>query len=90
MIKGYRIKIFPKEKEKEMIHKHFGCSRFVYNWCIDEIDNYYKQTKKMLDSFSLQKRITTLKKQNNFLWLNEVSADTLKRTAHDCVDAYKK
>lgn len=56
MIKGYRIKIFPKEEQKEIIHKSFGCSRFIYNWCIDEIQNNYNKTKKILSSIDLQKK----------------------------------
>lgn len=46
MIKGYKIKIYPTKEQQEIIHKSFGCSRFIYNWCIDTIQKYYDENKK--------------------------------------------
>lgn len=89
MIRGYRIKIFPNEEQKKMIHKNFGCSRFIYNWCIDRITNYYNETKKMISKYQLANELVLLKKHQDFYWLNEVSADMLKNTIFDCFKAYK-
>lgn len=90
MIKGYRIKFFPNEEQKKMIHKSFGCTRFIYNWCIDRISNHYNETKKTLSSIDLQKEIVILKKQIEYSWLNEVSANMLKQVTIDCSNAYKR
>ena len=90
MIRGYRIKIFPKEEQKKMIHKSFGCTRFIYNWCIDRISENYNETKKTLSSIELQKEIVILKKQVEYSWLNEVSANMLKQITIDCSNAYKR
>ena len=90
MIRGYRIKIFPKEEQKKMIHKSFGCTRFIYNWCIDRISENYNKTKKTLSSIELQKEIVILKKQIEYSWLNEVSANMLKQVTIDCSNAYKR
>lgn len=90
MIRGYRIKIFPNEEQKKMIHKSFGCSRFIYNWCIDRISENYNKTKKTLSSIELQKEIVILKKQIEYSWLNEVSANMLKQVTIDCSNAYKR
>lgn len=90
MIRGYRIKIFPNEEQKKMIHKSFGCTRFIYNWCIDRISENYNETKKTLSSIELQKEIVILKKQIEYSWLNEVSANMLKQVTIDCSNAYKR
>ena len=90
MIRGYRIKIFPKKEQKKMIHKSFGCTRFIYNWCIDTISESYNETKKTLSSIELQKEIVILKKQVEYSWLNEVSANMLKQVTIDCSNAYKR
>lgn len=90
MIRGYRIKIFLKEEQKKMIHKSFGCTRFIYNWCIDRISENYNETKKTLSSIELQKEIVILKKQVEYSWLNEVSANMLKQVTIDCSNAYKR
>lgn len=31
--KAYKFRLYPNEKQKEMINKTFGCIRFVYNYC---------------------------------------------------------
>ena len=90
MIRGYRIKIFPNEEQRKMIHKSFGCTRFIYNWCIDRISENYNETKKTLSSIELQKEIVILKKQVDYSWLNEVSANMLKQVTIDCSNAYKR
>lgn len=90
MIRGYRIKIFPNEEQKKMMHKSFGCSRFIYNWCIDEIQKYYKDTKKHLNKYEITKKLKEIKKIESYYWLNEVSNDMLKTTIYDCNKAYKK
>ena len=90
MIRGYRIKIFPNEEQRKMIHKSFGCTRFIYNWCIDRISENYNETKKTLSSIELQKEIVILKKQIEYSWLNEVSANMLKQVTIDCSNAYKR
>ncbi len=73
-----------------MIHKSFGCTRFIYNWCIDRISENYNETKKTLSSIELQKEIVILKKQVEYSWLNEVSANMLKQVTIDCSNAYKR
>ena len=90
MIKGYRLKIFPKEEQKQLLQKSFGSSRFIYNWCIDEIQNHYKITKKHLSKFELSNRLTALKKVNSLSWLNEISTYTLRHSIFDCTKAYKR
>ena len=90
MIKGHRIKFFPNEEQKKIIHKSFGCTRFIYNWCIDRISENYNETKKTLSSIDLQKEIVILKKQIEYSWLNEVSANMLKQVTIDCSNAYKR
>lgn len=90
MIKGYKIKIYPTKEQQEIIHKSFGCSRFIYNWCIDTIQKYYDENKKALSNIDLQKLITKLKQNKEYSWLNDVSANMLKQTSIDCSEAFKK
>ena len=53
IIKAYKYRIYPNKQQEEMLLKHFGCSRFVYNKFLfdrqeqyrltGKSDNYYKQ-----------------------------------------------
>lgn len=43
MLKGYKFRIYPTHEQKILIHKSFGCSRFVYNYYLTKIkDGNYK------------------------------------------------
>ncbi|WP_143513962.1 helix-turn-helix domain-containing protein, partial [Psychrobacter pasteurii] len=32
MLKAYKYRIYPNREQQVLIEKHFGCSRFVFNW----------------------------------------------------------
>ena len=32
LMKGYVFRLYPNEKQKELIDKSFGCSRYIYNY----------------------------------------------------------
>nr|DAE28654.1 MAG TPA: endonuclease [virus sp. ctmTa7] len=41
--KAYKYRIYPNKKQKELIHKTFGCTRFVYNtYLAKRIEKYEK------------------------------------------------
>ena len=33
--KAYQFRLYPNEEQIALIHKTFGCTRFVYNYCLD-------------------------------------------------------
>ena len=34
MCKAYKFRLYPNHTQKELIHKTFGCYRFVYNFSL--------------------------------------------------------
>ena len=36
MYKAYKLRLYPDDKQKILIHKTFGCYRFVYNYFLDK------------------------------------------------------
>ena len=36
MYKAYKFRLYPSDSQKELIHKTFGCTRFIYNYFLDE------------------------------------------------------
>ena len=77
-LKAYKYRLSPKGKQFEMLNKHFGCSRFVYNWGPNEKSKEYANSKTNISCFDLIKRVTELKKQEEFLWLKEVHSQILQ------------
>ena len=88
MILSKKIRILPTKKQRMLIHKSFGCKRFIYNWGIDQIEDYYKQTNKYLYYGELSKNMTILKQ--NLAWLKEVGSNVLKHSLRDLDKAYSK
>lgn len=83
----YKVQIYPNEKQKEKIWKSFGASRFVYNYAIDAIQDYYEENHKFITKFTLGCQFVQYKQQ--FPWLLELDAATLKACIFDAIRAFK-
>jgi putative transposase len=60
-----------------LIEKHFGCARFTYNWALALQQKYYDEHKKSLSRKDIQDQLVSMKKQEQYSWLNEVNSQTL-------------
>ena len=51
MYKAYKFRIYPNETQKILLHKSFGCVRFIYNYYLSRKEkgskNYYKCKQKI-------------------------------------------
>ena len=63
--KTYRFRIFPNKEQEELLNKHFGCSRFVYNYFLNERKEQYQANKKSDNYYAQAKTLTDLKKQED-------------------------
>ena len=45
MLKAYKFLIKPTKEQTEMFEKHFGASRFVYNWGLEQKTKSYQEGK---------------------------------------------
>ena len=69
-----------------MLAKHFGCTRFVYNYFLNQRQEQYRLTGKSDNFYTECKSLTELKKQEETAWLNEVSTQSLQ-FALRCLEA---
>lgn len=89
MIKTINVRLYPTEEQINLMHKHIGSMRFIYNWALArQIDNYKVDGKK-LSVTDLGKELTILKNTEGYEWLYEVSNATLKESIRDLDKAYK-
>ena len=51
ILKGYVFRMYPNEKQKELINKTIGCSRFIYNYFLDDKIKEYKKKGKSKSAF---------------------------------------
>lgn len=88
MEKAFRYRIYPNKKQKELIQKTFGCTRFVYNYFLDLKINEYKNNGKSLNYNDISKLLTQLKKENE--WLKEPDKDSLQKSIKNLDNAFQK
>ncbi|MCC3344522.1 RNA-guided endonuclease TnpB family protein [Psychrobacter sanguinis] len=77
MLKAYKYRIYPNIEQALLIEKHFGCSRFVFNWALALQKRYYAMFGKSLSRTQLQSQLVKKKKTGKFAWLNEVNSQSL-------------
>ena len=88
MLKSIKIRLYLNPVQKEFISKQLGCCRFIYNKLLDYKKTQYEQNKQSVSLSQLGKYLTNLKKQEEYLFLNEVYARCLNQTMMDLIKAY--
>lgn len=86
MIKSFKYRLNPSKSQILQIEKTFGCCRYVYNWALNLKIKTYQSEKRSLTAIDLCKQLTLLKKDENHLWLNEVSNECLQLSIR-CMDS---
>lgn len=88
MYKAFRYRLYPTNSQKELIHKHCGSVRFIYNLALETKTIAYLGNKVNLSRYDLQKQLVDLKKE--IIWLNEVNSQSLQVALLNLDMAYSK
>lgn len=88
MFKAFRYRISPDNSQKELIAKHIGSSRFVYNLALEAKNSAYLGSKHNFSPFDLIKQLPELKKECE--WLKEVNSQSLQQSIQNMDIAFKK
>ena len=86
--KTYKFRMYPNTEQVELLGKYFGCTRFVYNYFLNERMEQYKATQKSDNYYDQAKKLTLLKKHEEFVWLNEINSQTLQHSLRHLESAY--
>ena len=84
----YKFRLYPNKAQADLLERHFGCARFVYNYFLNQRKEQYRLTGKSDDYYAQAKTLTALKKQEETTWLKEVSAQTLQFAIRSLEVAY--
>jgi putative transposase len=88
MFKAHKYRISPTNSQKELIHKHIGSVRFIYNLALETKTTAYLSNKTILSRYDLQKQVVDLKKE--CVWLKEVNSQSLQVALLNLDAAYSK
>lgn len=82
MYKTYRFRLYPTDNQRTLIHKTFGCYRFIYNYFLNQCkSNGYQK------AYDMCKELKEL--YTNYPWLKEVDSCSLRCAIFNLEDAYK-
>jgi len=86
--KTYKFKLFPNKEQIELISRHFGSTRFVWNYFLAERKQSYLESKKTLTYYNNAQTLVALKKTDEFNWLKDVNSQSLQASLKDLDTAY--
>ena len=84
----YKFRLYPNKEQTELLAKHFGCARFVYNYFLHQRIEQYRLTGKSDNYYVQAKTLATLKTQEETSWLKEVNAQSLQFAVRCLESAY--
>lgn len=68
MIKSFKYKLYPNNKQNTRMLEIAGATRFAYNWALSFAMEYFEQNHKFISVNNLTKEFTKYKKNNNWLY----------------------
>lgn len=71
--RAYKYRVYPTDTQKHILARTFGCSRYAYNWALRLRTDAYYQEQRRVSYHDTSAALTSLKKQEDHAWLNEVS-----------------
>lgn len=87
MLKSIKIRLYPNNEQIIYMNKLFGCSRFIYNKCLDYKINEYKNNGKSTTLKDTGKYLTTIKSE--FEWIKESHSKVLQQSLINLERSYK-
>lgn len=76
VMRSYKFRVYPSNKQINLIEQHFNACRIVYNLGMEARLYAYSSQKIYLNSYNLNKQLPELKKENP--WLYEINAQSLQ------------
>jgi putative transposase len=90
MIKTFKVRLEPNDKQLTMLFQCSGTARWAYNWCLANQQENYKNGGKFISDGDLRKELTLLKSTEEYKWLNKYSNNITKQAIKDGCEAYRK
>ena len=87
--KAYKYRVYPTDEQAQILARTFGCCRYIYNWGLQQRTDAFFKRNERLSYHQLAHQLTELKKQEETVWLNEVSSVPLQQTLRHLDTAFR-
>lgn len=88
--KSYKFRIYPNNNQIELLSKHFGACRFIFNYYLNERKINYTDNKKSLNYYDNASDLTLLKKDEKYIWLKDINAQSLQSSLKHLDTSYNR
>ena len=85
-----KYRIYPNKAQIQLIEKHFGSTRFLYNYFLEYRQKEYAKGNKKVSYNITQAELTKLKKLDQYKWLNECGSQALQMALRGLDNAFGK
>lgn len=85
----YKFRLYPNKKQEIHFANVFGCCRFVYNYFLSEKKKQYKESKKSDSYYTQSSKLTLLRKNKEYEFLNAVPLQSLQCSLKNMYTAYE-
>ena len=89
MIKSIKIRLSPTKEQEELMFQSVGIARFAYNWGLSKWEEMYKEGIKPSKAKIRKEFNNSIRKNDDFKWLYNVSGQITAQAFADLEDAYK-
>lgn len=79
-------RIYPNKEQQILLAKHFGATRWIFDYGLQRKIEEYQKNKKSLSCFQISKELPELKRKNE--WLKEINAQSLQMALRQLDNAY--
>jgi len=86
MLRRYQYRLYPTREQENLIARHLGCCRYVYNWALNLKNQTYHDDGTSLSRYDLMNQLPQLKEE--VPWLKEVNAQSLQQSIHHLSRAF--
>ena len=85
-LRGYKVKLYPSESQKERIIELINLFRFVYNWALEEQDRSYKELGRSHSMYDLFKIFADMRNSNE--WLKRIPINSARHAMINACQSY--
>jgi len=86
--KTYKFRVYPTKDQAVLMARHFGSTRFCWNYFLAQRKQSYLESKKSLNYHDNARALTLLKNTPEFGWLKEINSQSLQASLKDLETAY--
>ncbi len=90
MIKSFRIRLYPTQDQEQLMWKHIGCCRYIWNYMLALQQQRYANGERRLSAFDMINQLKPLKTDGEHIWLCNVASSSLQVVCRDLDKAYKE